>query len=178
MWQWWSTLDTTWRELVVSHLDLDGCFSEADLSYLPAIEELDCRGVALRDLTPLTRFSGLRGLNLSETPLTDLAALQHTPDLQQLDLSFGQGYDLQQLHGLHQLSVLDLSYPLQRHLHPEALAGLTSLRELYCNACGLDSLLFACQLPQLEVLAVPFNPLDSREIELFQAVNPICRLLF
>ncbi|MDX2247480.1 MAG: leucine-rich repeat domain-containing protein [Bacteroidia bacterium] len=175
---WWETLDNDWRELIIDQLELNGCFAEADIEFVLTITELDCSGSSITDLAPVTQLTHLKSLDISNTPVTDLSPLVHLPYLRELHASFCGELDLSVLEQMPQLEVLDISYPQDLEIKLPDLSLLDNLRELYCNACGVRSVVPFIGNSRIEVICAFFNPIPKVEITAYREMMPGCKVLF
>ena len=174
---WWSELDKNWKETLVNELELEDCFSLTDMEYVFLLNELDCSRTEISDLAPITLLSQLEKLDLSETSITDLSPLLKLPRLKELHITFSKNLDMITLGKLKNLEILDISYPQSELMNIHPISNLTNLREFYCNACEIDTVIHFMTLSKLEMLCGYFNQIPKAEIEAFRELMPNCKLL-
>ncbi|MEM6344458.1 MAG: leucine-rich repeat domain-containing protein [Bacteroidota bacterium] len=173
---WWHTLSSAWQKVIIQALDLEQGFGLNDLEYIFTIEELHCVGLA--DLSPLYYLPQLQCLHLSHCQVADYSPLRALPNLRELHLTYGNNPDVGLLVGLQKLEVLDISYPSGELLHQEDLIHLKQLKEVYLNACRMETLRPLLALDQLEIACMYFNPIRAHEVQNFQNIRRDCRLMW
>ncbi|MCB0835806.1 MAG: hypothetical protein KDD63_17380 [Bacteroidetes bacterium] len=173
---WWAELSEEWQGILEGQLETNG-MEISNWNDISCLKELDCSGSSITDLTPVSHFSSIESLDISETQVKDLRPLLQLPQLKELHLTFSQSLDLEIIGKLDKLEVLDISYPYIKNNDIHALSGLTNLRELYCNACNVDTVIHFITLQKLEILCVYFNPIPGQELDAFQELMPFCRIL-
>ncbi len=89
------------------------CVSDAiasgRISSAAQLQDLNCRGLGIADLTGIGTFTGLERLRLSENAIRDLAPLGPLSSLQELYLDSNQVIDPVPLFDLLSLRTLDIS---------------------------------------------------------------------
>ncbi|MEZ4777474.1 MAG: leucine-rich repeat domain-containing protein [Bacteroidia bacterium] len=175
---WWEALDDDWQELIIDQLELNGCFSEADIEFVLTLTELDCSRSAITDLAPIAALTQLESLDISETRISDLSPLLHLPKLKELHATFCGELNLSVLEQMPQLEVLDISYPQEMCSRLPDLSLMENLRELYCNACGLATVVPFIGNNRVEVICAFFNPIPGAEISAYREMTPGCKILF
>jgi Leucine-rich repeat (LRR) protein len=121
-------LSVRWSDL--SSLDL--------VRSLQNLEQFDCSGTPVTDLTPLAGLSALKRLDCCVTQVIDLTPLAGLSALQRLNCRSTKVTDLTPLARLSALQQLDCSETRVTDLTP--LAGLSALQELDCSKCRLQNL--------------------------------------
>ncbi|MEZ4827278.1 MAG: hypothetical protein R3C61_13520 [Bacteroidia bacterium] len=174
---WWESLDDNWQELIMDQLELNGCFSEADIEFVLTLTELDCSGTAITDLAPVAALTQLQSIDISRTKVSDLTPLLQLPHLRELHASFCTSFDLSVLERMPQLEILDISYPRALAARLPDLSFMANLRELYCNACGQTSVIPFITASRLEVVCAFFNPISREEVDAYREITPGSRLL-
>ena len=172
---WWHKLSSAWQKVLIQALDLEHRFGLNDLEYIFTIQELHC--VGLTDLSPLYYLPQLERLHLNRCQVSDYSPLRSLSNLRELHLTFGNDPDIGLLVGLQQLEVLDISYPFGQLHHKEDLSHLHQLKELYLNACKMESLTPLLALDRLEIACMYFNPIQPYEVQNFQNLRSDCRLM-
>ncbi len=174
----WEWISEDWKELFARNLSLGELFSREDLDYILTLEELDCYESKISELTPLYLMPQLRLLELRHLEICDFTPVSSLKNLQVLSSVFCSLGNTSILSGLARLEVLDLSYPLVDTVDLSGLSNLTSLRELYCNACDGISLYDIIHLPNLEVVSFYFTKLHPEEVKMFRKAHPNCQFLY
>jgi len=174
----WEWISEDWKQLFARNLSLEGCFFRKDLDYILTLEELDCYDTKIQDLTPLYLMPQLQHLELRHTELSDYTPISSLKNLKVLSAVFCSMGSTSILSSLNKLEVLDLSYPLTEMVDLSGLNAMTSLRELYCNACDGVSLYDIMHLPNLEVVSFYFTKLDQEEVKIFRKAHPRCQFLY
>lgn len=170
----WAYLPQVWQAAVAESWDMDEGFPAALYEW----QELSLRDAPIYDLSPLSYFSSLKELDLSDTPVRNfqpVSALKQLTHFEALGCSPG---NLSFLEGMDNLEMIDISYPLEYPVNVEVLAGLSLLKEVYLNHCGIKSIREFVHLPDLEVLCILFNPVPKEEISWFMDQRPECKLLY
>lgn len=175
---WWETLDNNWQELIIDQLELKGCFSEKDIEFVLTLTELDCSRSAITDLAPIAVLTQLESLDISETKVSDLSPLLQLPNLKKLHATFCGELNLSILEKMPQLEVLDISYPYEMCSRLPDLSLMENLRELYCNACGLTTVVPFIGNSRVEVICAFFNPIPGEEVTAYRELAPRCKVLF
>ncbi|MEL7342749.1 MAG: hypothetical protein AAGM67_19850, partial [Bacteroidota bacterium] len=103
--------------------------------------------------------------------------LRALSSLRELHLTYCYQPDIALMVGLRQLEILDISYPSGEVRHIEDLIHLQQLREIYLNACDIETLSVLLPMDQLEIACMYFNPIASGEAQSFQALRADCRLM-
>jgi membrane-associated phospholipid phosphatase len=111
------------------------------------VESINLRGAPIRELRPISRFTGLKELNLSGTQVRDLGPLAGMANLRSLNLQFLRVSDLRPLAGLASLQTLNLGGTDIRDLAP--LAGLVRLKTLVIAVTKIKDLTALTALRQL-----------------------------
>lgn len=172
---WWLSLSPAWQEVLIEALELEHDFGLSDLEYIFTIRELHC--VGLHDLSPLYYLPHLENLYLSHCKVSDYSPLRALLNLKELHLTYCNDPDVGLLVGLTHLEVLDISYPLGELHHQEDLIHLRQLKEIYLNACKMESLAPLLALDRLELACMYFNPIGPFEVKSFQAIRTDCQLM-
>ncbi|MEL6593880.1 MAG: hypothetical protein AAFQ68_27505 [Bacteroidota bacterium] len=172
---WWQSLSDQWQQVLIEALELEGQFSLTDLEFIFTIQELHAH--RLTDLSPLYYLPQLEVLHLSHCATLDYRPLRALGALRELHLTYCYEPDIALMVGLRQLEVLDISYPCGPVQHKEDLIHLQQLREVYLNACEIDTLSLLLPLDHLEIACMYFNPIAPAEARSFQSLRSDCRLL-
>ena len=92
---------------------LRACVSDAvasgRISSAAQLQDLDCSGLGIADLSGIGTFTGLESLRLSDNAIRDLAPLEALSSLEELYLDSNQVVDPVPLFGLLSLRTLDIS---------------------------------------------------------------------
>lgn len=166
-------LDAVWQAMLSHALG----FSALNAESLARIEELDCVGYPIRSLEPLLLLPNLRRLDLSGTGVSDLRPLALLPRLRELSVCYGQVSNLRPLEQIETLEMLDISYPCRPLRGWEAIGGMKSLRSLFCNHCGLRSVVPFLLLNELKLLSLSFNPIAAEEMDFLCEQLPGCQVI-
>ena len=75
------------------------------------------------------------------------------------------------------LEVLDVSYTYIDSPFQEMISSLTNLRELYCNSCGLKSILGVTKMENLSILSAYFNNIPEHEWGIVREYAPASQIL-
>jgi Leucine-rich repeat (LRR) protein len=116
-------------------------------------------GNQVSDVSPLSKLSRLRYLDLSRNQIEDIAPLALAGNLGSLDLSSNGVADIEPLRGLRQLWSLDLSTNSIRNL--EALEGLESLTFLNLDSNRVQDLAPLSNLTALRSLSLNENVISD-----------------
>ncbi|TAE48079.1 MAG: hypothetical protein EAZ89_15940 [Bacteroidetes bacterium] len=169
------SLSQEWKEKLRAQLGPNVSFHADKLAQ---VRELDLSGSDIRDLSPLRYFTNLEWLDISRSNVTDFQPLLELHHLKELHASFCRLPDLRYFAPLRSLRVLDISYPLNEPCGAHALADLTNLEELYCNACNIRTIAHIFTLPHLQTATLLFNPIPEEEMEALSELQPDCKVLF
>ena len=175
---WWYSLNSEWQKLMVDNLELEGCFSELDLEYVMTITELDLCGSGITDLSPVRQLVNLESLDISGTRITDISPILDLPVLREFSATFCCELNLEILEQMKGLEVLDLSYPKELQTRLPDFGLMKGLKEIYCNACGLKSVIPFMSGDNLEVVCAFFNPIPEEELKAYRELSPGCKVLF
>ncbi|CAN5462069.1 leucine-rich repeat domain-containing protein [soil metagenome] len=118
--------------------DLRLNFLPSEISHLTHLTRLDCKGTAIRDLSPLTNLAALRHLDCASTGVSDLSPLGGLHALEFLSCSDTAVEDLTPLSALKMLSNLECARTRIRDLAPLRL--LTRIRYLDCKSSKVNDL--------------------------------------
>ncbi|MFK7922355.1 MAG: hypothetical protein AB8H47_10390 [Bacteroidia bacterium] len=173
--EWWLSLSPAWQQVLIEAMELENEFQYTDLEYVFTIREL--HAVELFDLSPLYYLPQLEILYLNHCVVADYSPLRALGALRELHLTYCNDPDVGLIVGLQQLEVLDISYPRGELHHQEDLMHLSQLKEVYLNACKLESLAPLLSLDRLELACMYFNPIGAYEVQSFQAIRSDCRLM-
>ncbi|MEM9935221.1 MAG: hypothetical protein AAF824_16460 [Bacteroidota bacterium] len=173
----WNSLSKEWKNILAANLELEDCFGPKDLEYLLTIEELDCYGHPISDLSPLAYMPNIRSLDISETLVKDLSPIVYLNNLKELHATFCEFDYLTTLPDTPNLEVLDVSYTYIDYPIQEKIHNLTNLRELYCNSCGLKSILGVTRMENLSIISAYFNSIPEHEWGIVKEYAPTCQIL-
>ena len=173
----WNSLSKEWKEILATNLELEDCFGPEDLEYLQIIEELDCSGHPIKDLSPLAYMPNLKSLDISETLVKDLTPLAYLDNLREFHATFCEFDFMTTFPPIPKLEVLDVSYTYIDLSFQEMIGSLTNLRELYCNSCGLKSILGVTKMENLSILSAYFNNIPEHEWGIVREYAPACQIL-
>ena len=132
-----------------------------DLARMNYLTHLDCTGVAVDSLRPLTGLTLLQSVDLSGSRLngSDLSCLSALPDLKVLKLSGCRLSSIAGLKGCPSLTELHLDNNALRNLSP--LSGIATLRELYLQHNAIVDLTALKSLADLQRLDVSYNSITT-----------------
>jgi len=175
---WWDNLIPAWQQLLQEHLGVNRPLEERDRQALYALRDMDASGSYITDLEALVMLPSLRTLDISDTHLTSLDGLYVLSQLEELTYNNAVSLDMVEITRLRSLKLLDISYPSQPVGDCLALLdGLGSLKELYCMACNLDSVVNFLGMESLKVLAINLNPIPLQEVRALSELLPNCRIM-
>ncbi len=173
----WEALSDEWKSVLAENLELEKCFTRNDIDYILTLKELDCSNSDITDLYPLYFMPQLEVLDISETKVTNFRPIESLTQLKSLNATFCNIRDTQAFAELHHLEMLDISYPASYRVDLNGLKNLSSLRELYCNGCAINSLDCVFSLSNLKTLSVFFNAIQEQDFKQYKAINPKCWIL-
>jgi internalin A len=112
--EWFATLGRDWQEIISDY------FGPPESAYqeLAAETHLWVKNTAISDIRPLTRFTGLRVLDLINTQVADISPLRACKLLKKLDLAGTRVTDLSPLSELQHLAYLSLDRTEATDLSP------------------------------------------------------------
>ena len=132
-----------------------------DLARMNYLTSLECNGVAVDSLQPLSGLTLLQYIDLSGSRLekADLSVLSALPDLKTLNLSGCRLASIAGLQNCPALTVLQLDNNALRNLAP--LSGLKTLKELYLQHNAVVDLTALKDLTELQILDLSYNSVTS-----------------
>ena len=152
-------------EIVKStRIDLSGQRSLNDvtpLSKLSELREVNLQGTSVSDLTPLRNLNKLEVLDISHTGVTSLDLLRFCSGLRELKLRGTHVNDISVLSSFPSLAALDLGATGVMSL--AALAELTGLKDLRIDHTGISDLSPLKSLTGLEMLNLSSTQADNLE---------------
>ena len=151
---WYNRLDDNWQAIIK-----ENGWHNSQLKKIPQATSLNLMRCGLKDLTPITRFIGLRKLILTANPVRDIAPLAQLKQLKKLFLSKTSVKSLEPLNQLPKLRQLNLYNTSVRHFG--YIPVLDSLRSLCVEATGLPSLHEVTQMHNLRDLDLSNNQLNG-----------------
>ena len=146
---------------------------------LTKLDYLDLSGEGLTDLSPLSKFKGLKELDLNlNLFLEDLKPLSDLKQLRRLSVRAGKISDIKPLSALTNMEVLDLSTNQIEDLAP--LKGLKKLEVLHINGSKLSRLDPLHGLTNLKYIDLKQHLgkiiITKAEIEKLQKALPQCEI--
>jgi len=122
------------------------------LSEFSGLTGLNCSNTLVISLFPVRNLNHLEFLDVSDTPVDDLAPLQYSTSLKELNCSFTLLDDLSPISGLYKLEKLECAG--LRIYNPDFAKELVNLRELNLSETKIHDLSAIAGLTKLEELDV------------------------
>ena len=135
---WWSLLDSNWKEILKEKFKITGEPSLALLHQLTSVSELVLEGTSIIDLSPVLLFSNLRSLHFFDAPLVDLGPISQMKLLTTLRLSQLPATNYFPISQLTNLIDLDISTTGIEEL--TSLSNLVNLEKLVVSGTNIKSL--------------------------------------
>jgi len=135
---WWSLLDSNWKEILKEKFKITGEPSLALLHQLTSVSELVLEGSSIIDLSPVLLFSNLRSLHFFDAPLVDLGPISQMKLLTTLRLSQLPATNYFPISQLTNLIDLDISTTGIEEL--TSLSNLVNLEKLVVSGTNIKSL--------------------------------------
>lgn len=132
-----------------------------------------------RELVHLSRFSGLKQLDLSHTPIQSLPNLSGLKHLERANFAHSRIEQIELLRGMTQLKSLNLAGTIIQPNSAEALGTLTGLEELILDSTKMDSfgLLDLRKLTNLKRISLIDVDLREADLNTFRAALPACKVV-
>ncbi|MDO4699830.1 MAG: leucine-rich repeat domain-containing protein [Moraxella sp.] len=167
-WQWWTSLDDTWRELLITkglhinHNQLELLNEQRMMPYITKIlrlNRLDLKACSIDDIQPLSNLTHLKTIYLSGNNISDIQPLAQLTRLEALLLKENNISDITALTNLRWLTVLSLEKNSICDIQP--LANLTSLKALDLDGNTVNSIEPLTRLVWLKELHLKENNISD-----------------
>lgn len=151
---WWSELDSYWKNIFSEYVSTDSLTQET-LASIANLTEIDISGkLEITNLEPIGQLQNLQKLNCANTSVTSLKPLANLVDLQYLDAS---GTLLDSLQGLE---------------------NARNLRSLKIDHTNVSSLLTLADLESMQYMSCEHTELEEPRILQFIREHPSCLVIF
>lgn len=135
---WWSLLDSNWKEILKDKFKITGEPSLEQLHELTSVSELVIEGALINDLSPVLLFSNLRSLHFFDAPLVDLGPISQMKLLTTLRLSqlpASNYFPISQLTNLIELNISNTGIE-----ELTSISNLVNLKKLVVSGTNIKSL--------------------------------------
>jgi hypothetical protein len=156
---WWTEMDSYWRDLFRRQFSLPENPSTEQLHVLGAKSELAFERVQVTNLAPIPVFINLRSFSIFDAPISSISPLSGMALLTKLRISQAPVVDFFPLSGLSALEELDISNTGIEDLDP--ISNLVNLKKLNISGTNLKGLKGLEPLSALEELDVASTNLRS-----------------
>ena len=107
---WWDTLPIYWKAVFSKQVQIESQPTTEELHKIINMQELDLSGNSfLQNLTPVTRLTNLKSLNISQTEINFIQPLQSLANLESLNLADTYINSIEALHGMTNLKYLNIN---------------------------------------------------------------------
>lgn len=131
---------------------------------------LHLEGIKVRDISALSRLSGLKGLNLNGSQVADLSPLAGLKSLQKLELRGTPVSDISPLGGLKQLLILDLTRTKVKDI--SALKNLTEIQEILLAFTDISDIKPLLNKRKLSFVNLRGTKVPYQQVEKLRQANP------
>ena len=155
---WWKNLSPEWKKAITDEEEArDLMFVQ--IKGLLQTTKLDISGRPVDDISPLSKFPGLKKLNLSHTNVADLYPLRNLNKMEELNLSATKVQNINALQYMNRLRKLILDSTLVEDI--STVENMDSLRTLSMQYTKIDSLEPIEYLENIEYLNISGTPVKS-----------------
>lgn len=158
--QWWASLSREWKNLIAPQFAELTEISLEQLRSVTQTEALDLTAAAraglITSFEPLAELTGLRSLNLANTPINDLWHLRNLAKLENLDISGTAVTSLEPLKYLSALQRLNMEGVAVSDLSP--IGNLLQLQQLNISRSQVSSWEALSELSRLQTLQAAHLP--------------------
>jgi Leucine-rich repeat (LRR) protein len=85
---WWNTMPTSWKSILSANIVIKDSLSDTQLRSIAATERIDLKGNQdITDLTPVSKLSNLKSVDISNTKIADLMPLRSLLSLESVKFS-------------------------------------------------------------------------------------------
>ncbi len=158
---WWKALSPEWKKALTGEKQARDLMFVQIKGLLKAVK-IDISNRPIDDISPLSKFSGLKKLNLSHTNVTDLYPLRNLNKMEELDLSATKVKDINALQYMSSLSKLILDSTLITNI--SVLENMDSLKTLSMQYTKVDSLAPLEYLEHVENLKLSGMPITDLKV--------------
>ncbi len=180
---WWEELSYEWKSIFRREIGaVSDSLSTEQLLRIMDMQNLDINNNRyILEIEPLSKVTGLRSLNMSNTQISDLKPLRNLTNLETLNFAFTVVDDLSPLKyaiglkelvmnntnvedisvlsSLEKLEKLDISYT--RIISPDAIAGSVNMKEMDLSFTQVGSLDFVRKMKGLKTLMLSGTPVNQ-----------------
>ncbi|MCF6241490.1 MAG: leucine-rich repeat domain-containing protein [Bacteroidales bacterium] len=155
---WWKALSPEWKKALTGEKQARDLMFVQIKGLLKATK-LDISGRSIEDISPLSKFSALKKLNISHTNVVDLYPLRNLNKMEELDLSATKVKNINALQYMSSLSRLIIDSTLLEDI--SVLENMDSLKTLSMQYTKVDSLAPLEYLENIETLKLSGMPITN-----------------
>ncbi len=170
---WWKNLSPEWKKAITGENQARDLMF-AQIKGLLKTTKIDISGRAIDDISPLSKFAGLKKLNMSHTHVSDLYPLRNLNKMEELDLSATKVQNINALQYMSSLNKLIIDSTLVEDI--TVLENMDSLKILSMQYTKVDSLAPIEYLENIETLKLSGMPIVT--LNVFREYTKVKVLIF